>query len=84
MDDDLMARYLDGAEIPVESIVKALREATLSLRIVPVLCGSAFRNKGVQLLLDAAIDLLPSPLDVRPVEGITPTARTRRSTATPM
>ncbi|MCP5056709.1 MAG: elongation factor G [bacterium] len=72
VDDDLMARYLDGAEIPVESIVKALREATLSLRIVPVLCGSSFRNKGVQPLLDAAIDLLPSPLDVPPVEGSLP------------
>ncbi|MCP5071615.1 MAG: elongation factor G [bacterium] len=72
VDDDLMARYLEGVEIPVESIMKALREATLSLRIVPVLCGSAFRNKGVQPLLDAAIDLLPSPLDVPPVDGTLP------------
>ncbi|MBW2395861.1 MAG: elongation factor G [Deltaproteobacteria bacterium] len=72
VDDDLMARYLDGAEIPVESIMKALREATLSLRIVPVLCGSAFRNKGVQPLLDAAVSLLPSPLDVPPVQGTIP------------
>ncbi len=72
VDEDLMAAYLDGAEIPVESVVKALREATLSLQIVPVLCGSAFRNKGVQPLLDAAVDLLPSPLDVPPVEGTVP------------
>jgi elongation factor G len=68
-DEELMARYLEGQPIPAESMKKGLREATLSLRAVPVLCGSAFRNKGVQPLLDAVVDYLPSPLDVPPVEG---------------
>src|SRR5688572_6531868 len=68
-DEELMARYLEGQPIPAEAMKKGLREATLSLRAVPVLCGSAFRNKGVQPLLDAVVDYLPSPLDVPPVEG---------------
>ncbi|MCZ6784559.1 MAG: elongation factor G [Proteobacteria bacterium] len=71
-DEDLMARYLDHEPCCVDQIRKALREATLKLAIVPVLCGSAFKNKGVQPLLDAVIDFLPSPLDVPPVEGICP------------
>jgi elongation factor G len=69
VDEELMARYLEGQPIPAESIAKGLREATLRLHAVPVLCGSAFRNKGVQPLLDAVVDYLPSPLDVKPVEG---------------
>jgi len=68
-DEELMARYLEGQPISAESVKKGLRDATLSLRAVPVLCGSAFRNKGVQPLLDAVVDYLPSPLDVKPVEG---------------
>jgi elongation factor G len=68
-DEELMARYLEGQPISAESVRKGLRDATLSLRAVPVLCGSAFRNKGVQPLLDAVVDYLPSPLDVKPVEG---------------
>jgi elongation factor G len=68
-DEELMARYLEGQPIPAEAMKKGLREATLNLRAVPVLCGSAFRNKGVQPLLDAVVDYLPSPLDVKPVEG---------------
>jgi elongation factor G len=71
-DEELMARYLEGQEIPAESISKGLREATLRLDAVPVLCGSAFRNKGVQPLLDAIVDYLPSPLDVKPVAGVKP------------
>jgi elongation factor G len=71
-DEELMARYLDGQRISAESMKKGLRDATLSLRAVPVLCGSAFRNKGVQPLLDAVVDFLPSPLDVPPVEGKDP------------
>jgi elongation factor G len=69
VDEELMARYLEGQPISPESLAKGLREATLRLRAVPVLCGSAFRNKGVQPLLDAVVDYLPSPLDVPPVEG---------------
>ena len=72
VDEDLMARYLEGESICVEALVKAIRTATLSLQIVPVLCGSAFRNKGVQPLLDAVVDYLPSPLDVPAVEGQVP------------
>ena len=72
IDDDIAARYLDGEEIPADDLRKALREATLRLQLVPVLCGSAFKNKGVQPLLDAIVDYLPSPLDVPPVEGVHP------------
>jgi elongation factor G len=72
VDEALLARYLEGAEIDAASVRKALREATLRLQIVPVLCGSAFRNKGVQPLLDAVLDYLPSPLDVPPIEGVKP------------
>jgi len=72
VDEALLARYLEGGEIDAASVRKALREATLRLQIVPVLCGSAFRNKGVQPLLDAVLDFLPSPLDVPPIEGVKP------------
>jgi elongation factor G len=68
-DDALAVRYLEGEAIEAGPLRKALREATLKLRVVPVLCGSAFKNKGVQPLLDAIIDYLPSPLDVPPIEG---------------
>jgi len=71
-DDDLMASYLEGAPIAADQLRKALRSATLELAIVPVLCGSAFKNKGVQPLLDAVVDFLPSPLDVPPMTGIKP------------
>jgi elongation factor G len=71
-DEALLARYLEGEPIAPESIRKALREATLKLQVVPVLCGSAFRNRGVQTLLDAILDFLPSPLDVPPVKGTLP------------
>jgi len=72
VDEGLMEKYLDGEEIAPDAITKALREATLSLAVVPVMCGSAFRNKGVQPLLDAVLDYLPSPLDVPPVKGTNP------------
>jgi elongation factor G len=72
VDEALMARYLDGKPIAADALRKALRRATLELRIVPVLCGSSFRNKGVQPLLDAVLSYLPSPLDVPPVEGRKP------------
>ncbi len=68
-DEGLMERYLEGEEISVEELRAAVRAATLSGQAVPVLCGAAFRNKGVQLLLDAIVDYLPSPLDLPPVTG---------------
>ena len=63
-DDDLMMKYLDGAEITGEELKPVIRKATISMKFTPVLCGSAYRNKGVQKLLDAIVDYLPSPLDV--------------------
>jgi elongation factor G len=68
-DDTLMERYLSGEEIPEAELKRVIRAATCDLSIVPVLCGSAFKNKGVQRLLDAVVDFLPSPADVPPVEG---------------
>jgi len=70
LDEPLMAKYLGGEEIGQWEIKKSIRKATLERKIVPVLCGSAFKNKGVQPLLDAVVDYLPSPLDVPPVRGI--------------
>jgi elongation factor G len=71
-DDGIMEKYLDGAEISTSELRKALRGATLRAELVPVLCGSALHNTGVQLVLDAVVDYLPSPLDVPPVTGIDP------------
>ncbi len=72
-DDELMDTYLeDEASVTPEMLRRALRAATLDLSVVPVLCGSAFKNKGIQPLLDAVVDYLPSPLDVPPVHGIDP------------
>ncbi len=68
-DDTLLELILEEADIPEESIKQAIRKATLSTKLTPVLCGSSFKNKGVQPLLDAVIDYLPSPLDVPPVTG---------------
>ena len=67
--DALLEKYFDGEEIKHEELVAAIREATIDLDIVPVTCGSSYRNKGVQLLLDAIVDFLPSPLDVPPIVG---------------
>jgi elongation factor G len=71
-DDELMVLYLEGQEISAAQLRQALRRATLSGQLHPIVCGSALRNKGVQLLLDAVVDYLPSPLDVPPVEGVNP------------
>jgi elongation factor G len=71
-DDELLELILEDAEIPVDLLRKAIRKATLELKITPTLCGSSFKNKGVQPLLDAVIDFLPSPLDVPPVDGHEP------------
>jgi len=71
-DDELMEKYLEGQEISVEELRNALRKATIERQLVPVLCGSAFKNKGVQPLLDAVIDYLPSPIDLPPIKGTNP------------
>ncbi|WP_068671454.1 elongation factor G, partial [Thermosulfurimonas dismutans] len=72
INDEIMEKYLEGHEITQEELKKAIREATLAFKVVPVLCGSAFKNKGVQPLLDAIVDYLPSPLDIPPVKGVNP------------
>ena len=69
-DEELMMLYLEGEEIDVDDLRAAIRKATLNTSMTPVFCGSAFKNKGVQPLLDGVIDYLPSPLDVPPVEGV--------------
>ena len=71
-DDELLEKYLSGDEVTNQEIRDALRRATIANKLQPVVCGSAFRNKGVQPLLDAVIDYLPSPLDIPPVEGTDP------------
>ncbi|MGI8552195.1 MAG: elongation factor G [Dehalococcoidia bacterium] len=71
-DEQLMISYIEGHEISTNELKKAIRRATLASRITPVFCGSALRNKGVQLMLDAVIDFLPAPLDVPPVQGLDP------------
>jgi len=72
VNDHLMEKYLSGEEISEEEVRETLRKATLSSKIVPVLCGSAFKNKGVQFLLDAVVDYLPSPLDIPAIKGTHP------------
>ncbi len=72
IDDDIMEKYLGGEEISKEEIKAAIRKGTLNLELFPVLAGSAFKNKGVQMMLDAVVDYLPSPLDVKPYNAINP------------
>ena len=72
LDEDMMMRYLEGEEFTEEEIKAAIRKATLSVDFYPVICGSAFKNKGVQLMIDAVVDYLPSPLDIEAIEGIVP------------
>ncbi|MEL7353867.1 MAG: elongation factor G, partial [Cyanobacteria bacterium J06560_5] len=74
--DDMMERYLEGEDISADSLMKAVREATINDKLVPMLCGSAFKNKGVQLLLDAVVDYLPSPPEVPAIEGVLPNGET--------
>ncbi|MFV9511664.1 elongation factor G [Tepidibacillus sp. LV47] len=69
VDEDLMMKYLEGEEISNEEIKAALRKGTINVELFPVLCGSSYRNKGVQLMLDAVIDYLPSPVDIPPIKG---------------
>ena len=71
-DEDLMMMYLEGEEIPVEDLKRALRKATINNEIVPVVCGTSYRNKGVQKLLDAIVDFMPSPLDIPAIKGVNP------------
>ena len=71
-DEEIMELYLEGEEVPADKIRKAIRSATVAVKMVPVTCGTSYKNKGVQKLLDAIVDYMPSPLDVPPVEGTNP------------
>ena len=69
-DEDIMMKYLEGEEIETEEIIKAIRNATIAVEMIPALCGSAYKNKGVQPLLDSVISYLPSPVDIPPIKGL--------------
>ncbi|NPV26989.1 MAG: elongation factor G [Firmicutes bacterium] len=71
-DEELMVKYLEGQELTVEEIKQGIRKATIAVKVIPVLCGSSFKNKGVQPLLDAVVDYLPAPTDIPAVRGIDP------------
>ncbi|MDD5927228.1 MAG: elongation factor G [Firmicutes bacterium] len=71
-DEELMMKFLEGEEFSVEEIKSTVRKETIAGRMVPMLCGSAYRNKGVQMMLDAVVDYMPSPLDIPPIKGIVP------------
>jgi elongation factor G len=71
-DEQAMERYLNGESLSVDEIKRAIRAGTINMKLTPVICGSAFKNKGVQQLLDAVVDYLPSPLDIPPVVGVEP------------
>ncbi|MBC2872260.1 elongation factor G [Acetanaerobacterium sp. MSJ-12] len=72
LDEDLMMKYLDGEELEIPEMKKVIRRATISNEMVPVLCGTAYRNKGVQLLLDAIVEYMPSPTDIPDIKGVNP------------
>src|SRR5699024_7471670 len=72
LDEDLMLKYLEGEEITEEELKQGIRTATLNVEFYPVFCGSAFKNKGVQLLLDGVLDYLPAPTDVAAIQGVLP------------
>ena len=71
-DDEIMEMYLEGQDIPKDRIRKAIRQATCAVEMIPVTCGTSYRNKGIQRLLDAIVDYMPSPLDIPPIKGINP------------
>ncbi|MCR5549177.1 MAG: elongation factor G [Bacteroidales bacterium] len=71
-DDEIMELYLEGEDVPADKIRAAIRKATVAVKMVPVTCGTSYKNKGVQKLLDAIVDYMPSPLDIPPIEGVNP------------
>src|SRR5436853_6831247 len=71
-DDELLHKYMEGEVIAPAELKASLRKSTIALKLFPVICGTAFKNKGVQPLLDCVVDFLPSPLDIPPVKGIDP------------
>jgi elongation factor G len=79
VDDHMMSKYVHGEHVTAEELQSAVRRGTVGLKVVPVLCGAAFKNKGVQPLLDAVVDFLPSPVDIPPTEGLHPATEERIS-----
>ena len=71
-DEELMMKFLEGEELTVKEIKETIRKQTIACEMVPMLCGSAYRNKGVQMMLDAVIDYMPSPIDIPPIKGVNP------------
>jgi elongation factor G len=71
-DEELMMKYLDGEDLTEEELKAALRKGTIANEIVPVLCGSSYKNKGVQMMVDAVVDYMPSPLDIKAIQGVNP------------
>ena len=71
-DDEIMEMYLEGQDIPKDRVRKAIRQATCAVEMIPVTCGTSYRNKGIQRLLDAIVDYMPSPLDIPPIKGVNP------------
>ncbi|MDF9496724.1 elongation factor G, partial [Bacillus cereus] len=71
-DEELMLKFLDGEPLTLDEMKGAIRKATIANEMIPVMCGSAYKNKGVQLLLDAVVDYMPSPLDVPAIKGVDP------------
>ena len=71
-DEELMMKFLEGEEITIEEMKDTIRKQTIACQMVPVLCGSAYRNKGVQMMLDAVIDYMPAPIDIPPIKGVDP------------
>ena len=71
-DDEIMERYLEGEEVPADMIRAAIRKATVAVKMIPVTCGTSYKNKGVQKLLDAIVDYMPSPVDIPPIKGVNP------------
>lgn len=71
-DEELMMKFLEGEELTIEEIKTAIRKETIAGNMIPMLCGSAYRNKGVQMMLDAVLDYMPSPLDIPPIKGVDP------------
>ena len=72
LDEDLMMKYLEGEELNLEEIKTGIRKATIANKMIPVLCGTAYKNKGVQRLMNAVVDYMPSPLDIPPIKGVLP------------
>ncbi len=72
MDDEIMEKYLEGEELTIEEVKKCIRKGCIENKMVPVTCGTSYRNKGVQKLLDAIVDYMPSPLDIPPIKGVNP------------